>query len=147
MRHNDFCINEEGVEKVQGDVRHVLLVDDDALFLETLALVLAGDPSVDVVGTASNGIEAVRVVGELRPDVVTMDIDMPLMDGIAATRAIAKRYPETCVVTITGSTSSDRIAAARAAGASGHVTKSDVVDELPAALHAACPSGTRARAA
>ncbi len=72
---------------------------------------------------------------------------MPVLDGVAATRAIAERFPEVCVVTITASTAAERILEARAAGASGHVPKARIADELPAAIHAACASGRARRAA
>jgi DNA-binding NarL/FixJ family response regulator len=129
------------------ELRRVLLVDDDALFLESLALLLESDPAIVVAGQALNGLEAVELVGTLRPDVVTMDIDMPVMDGVEATRAIAERYPETCVLTVTASTSNERIGEAEAAGASGHVSKSRVLDDLLHAIHVACPAGATARAA
>jgi DNA-binding NarL/FixJ family response regulator len=131
----------------ERQVRRVLLVDDDMLFLEALGALLGADPTIEVVGRATHGLDALRLVEELRPDVVTMDIDMPVMDGVEATRAIVERYPETCVVTITASTSPEHIAEVRAAGASGHIVKEHVPDELPDAIHAACPRGTPARAA
>ncbi|MDQ3823276.1 MAG: response regulator transcription factor [Actinomycetota bacterium] len=130
-----------------AEVRRVVLVDDDAAFLEALEALLADDPAIAVVGKAHDGREALGLVAELRPDVVTMDIDMPVMDGVVATRAIAEHHPETCVVTITSSTSAERIDEARAAGASAHVMKSRIADELPAAIHAACEAGVSRRAA
>ena len=132
---------------MDAKVRRVLLVDDDARFLEALEALLADDPAVAVVGTAHDGAEALRLVAELRPDVVTMDIDMPVLDGVEATRAIAAEFPDVCVVTITASTSPERIEEARAAGASGHVSKSRVAEQLPAAIHAACAAAVGRRAA
>ena len=126
-----------------AELRRVLLVDDDAAFAEALEALLAHDPGIEVVGRAYDGLHGLRLVAELRPDVVTMDIDMPVMDGVAATAAIAERFPETCVVTITSSTSPERIAQAQAAGASGHVMKSRVADDLPAAIHTACAALAR----
>ena len=127
--------------------RRVLLVDDDAMFLKALIALLERDSTIDVVGTAANGAEALRRVGELRPEVVTMDIDMPVMDGVEATRRISARYPDVCIVTISASTSPQRVDEARAAGAAGHVAKARAVEDLAAAIHAACPSGETARAA
>ena len=132
---------------MDAEVTRVLLVDDDARFLEALEALLADDPAIAIVGTARDGAEALRLVADLLPDVVTMDIDMPVMDGVAATQAIAERFPDVCVVTITASTAPERIAEAQAVGASAHVPKSRIADELPAAIHAACAAGSARRAA
>lgn len=71
----------------------VLIVDDSALVRKLLRDVITGDPDMEVVGTASNGIEAIRAVSELKPDVVTMDINMPEMDGITALEYIMRKHP------------------------------------------------------
>jgi len=71
----------------------VLIVDDSALVRKLLRDVISGDPSMEVVGTASNGVEAIRAVAELEPDVVTMDIHMPEMDGLTALEYIMRKHP------------------------------------------------------
>ena len=76
----------------------VLIVDDSALVRKLLSDVISGDPDMEVVGTASNGVEAIRAVTELEPDVVTMDIHMPEMDGITALEYIMRKHPLPVVV-------------------------------------------------
>jgi len=76
----------------------VLIVDDSALVRKLLRDIIGGDPEMEVVGTASNGIEAIRMVGELDPDVVTMDIHMPEMDGLTALEYIMKKSPRPVVM-------------------------------------------------
>ncbi len=71
----------------------VLIVDDSALVRKLLRDVIAGDPEMEVVGTASNGVEAIRAVTEFKPDVVTMDIHMPEMDGLTALEYIMRKHP------------------------------------------------------
>ena len=71
----------------------VLIVDDSALVRKLLRDVISGDPDMEVVGTASNGVEAIRAVAELEPDVVTMDIHMPEMDGLTALEYIMRKHP------------------------------------------------------
>ena len=117
----------------RGTVR-ILIADDHRLFAESLARSLGFDPRIDVVGLARNGVEAVRLVRELAPDVVLMDLRMPLLDGVEATRQIHAANPRTTVFVLTGSESADEIAEARAAGAAGYLTKDRTTDELTDAL-------------
>ena len=79
----------------------VLLVDDQPLVRQVLTRVLADYPDVEVVGQAASGDEAVSSVGTLRPHVIVMDIRMPKMDGITATREIKNRYPEVQILALT----------------------------------------------
>jgi len=101
----------------------VLVVDDHALFAEALMLTLAIDDRIEVVGCASNGAEAVSFAEALRPDVVLMDVHMPSMDGIEATRRVRRISPRSQVVMVTGARSSEVAAHALAAGASRYLTK------------------------
>ena len=108
----------------------VLIADDHRLFAEALRAILDAEPSVDVVGLAASGAEAVRQSAELEPDVVLMDISMPGLDGFEATRRILAEQPETQVLMVTGSDARQDFDAARIAGAAGYVTKDRIAAEL-----------------
>ena len=104
----------------------VLVADDHRLFAEALAALLGSDGRIDVVGSARNGAEAVDFARKLRPDVVLMDIGMPVMDGIEATSRIMSWLPEARVVVLTAHGSPEEVESALLAGAVGCVTKDDV---------------------
>jgi len=108
----------------------VLIADDHRLFAEALEVILAADPRLSVVGHAADGEEAVRLAEELHPDVVLMDISMPVMDGIEAARAIRERDGDACILMLTGSNSRADVDGARRAGAAGYVTKDRIASEL-----------------
>jgi len=108
----------------------VLIADDHRLFAEALEVILAGDPRIAVVGRAADGEEAVRLAKELHPDVVLMDISMPVMDGIEAARAIRREDGDACILMLTGSNSRADVDGARQAGAAGYVTKDRIASEL-----------------
>jgi two-component system nitrate/nitrite response regulator NarL len=108
----------------------VLIADDHRLFAEALEVILAGDPRLSVVGHAADGEEAVRLAKELHPDVVLMDISMPVMDGIEAARAIREQDGDACILMLTGSNSRADVDGARRAGAAGYVTKDRIASEL-----------------
>ena len=108
----------------------VLIADDHHLFAEALEAILATDPRLTVVGHARTGHEAVVHTRELEPDVVLMDISMPGMDGIEATRIIREERPRACVLVLTGSNSRTDVDRARRAGAAGYVTKDRIAAEL-----------------
>jgi len=101
----------------------VLVVDDHVLFAEALMLTLGIDDRIEVVGSASTGVEAVSLAEALRPDVVLMDLHMPSMDGIEATRRVRKVSPGSRVVIVTASRLREIAAAALAAGAERCLTK------------------------
>jgi DNA-binding NarL/FixJ family response regulator len=119
---------------VAGNQVRVLIADDQRLFAEALEAILTTDGRIAVMGRAANGEEAVALVRDDRPDVVLMDIAMPVLDGIAATEAIAKETPETRVVVLTGSDSPEDIRRAQAAGAAGYVTKDQLAGDLVRAI-------------
>ena len=108
----------------------VLIADDHRLFAEALEAILAGDDRMTVVAYASDGLEAVRLARELRPDVVLMDISMPVMDGIEAAEKIREDVPNACILMLTGSNSRTDVDRARQAGAAGYVTKDRIAAEL-----------------
>jgi len=116
-----------------GAVR-VLLVDDDDLMRAGLRAVLSSDARVEVVGEAGNGSAAVEQVCALRPDVVLMDVRMPDLDGIAATREVLASSPEVKVVILTTFEQDDYIFGALHAGASGFLLKRTGPEELLAAI-------------
>ena len=111
-------------------VIRVLIADDHRLFAEALEAILAGDDRIKVVGHAGDGREAVRLASELKPDVVLMDISMPVLDGIEAARQISKADGSACILMLTGSNSRSDVDRARKAGAAGYVTKDRIAAEL-----------------
>ena len=114
----------------------VLLVDDHAVFRRGLALVLAAEPDIEVVGEASHGAEAVDRAGELQPHVVLMDVRMPGMNGIEATRRIRQAQPAVRVAMLTGSTEEDDLLASLRAGATGYLLKEVAIEEIAPAVRA-----------
>jgi len=114
----------------------VLVADDHALMRMGLKSLLETQPDIETVGEASDGGEAVRKAKKLRPDVVIMDIMMPGVDGIAATREIAEALPGVKVLILTTSTSSDELNQALQSGAAGAVLKSEANRRLLAAIRA-----------
>ena len=101
----------------------VLVVDDHALFAEALMLTLGIDDRIQVVGSAASGTEAVSLAQALHPDVILMDVHMPTMDGIEATRHVRRVSPRSRVVVVTGARSPELRAHAMAAGAERLLTK------------------------
>lgn len=108
----------------------VLIADDHRLFAEALEAILGGEQRIEVVGHAGDGREAVRLSQELKPDVVLMDISMPVMDGIDAAKAIRAEDGGTRVLMLTGSNARADVDRARRAGAAGYVTKDRIAAEL-----------------
>ena len=113
----------------------VLLVDDDDLMRAGLRAVLSSDDSIEVVGEAVDGRDAVGRVGRSRPDVVLMDVRMPRLDGISATREIAEAAPDARVLILTTFEEDDYIFGALSAGASGFLLKRSRPEDLIAAIH------------
>ncbi|MEU1882640.1 response regulator transcription factor [Streptosporangium sp. NPDC020072] len=114
----------------------VLVADDQAVVREGLVLLLGLLPDVEVVGSAGDGLEALRLVAELRPDVVLMDLRMPRMDGVEATREIRAAFPATQVVVLTTYADDESVFAALRAGARGFLTKSAGAEEIGRAVAA-----------
>jgi DNA-binding NarL/FixJ family response regulator len=115
----------------------VVLADDQAVVREGLVTLLGLLPGVDVVGAGADGVDAVRLVGEHRPDVLLVDLRMPRCDGVEATRLVGQRFPETEVVVLTTYADDESVLAALQAGARGYLTKDADAEAIARALHAA----------
>jgi DNA-binding NarL/FixJ family response regulator len=111
-------------------VARVLLVDDQTLFRTGLARLLEGDPRIEIVGQASDGAEAVIQAEKLQPDVVLMDLKMPNVDGIEATRQMIAANPNTRVLILTTFETDNHVIQALKAGASGYVLKDSLVEAI-----------------
>jgi DNA-binding NarL/FixJ family response regulator len=112
----------------------VVLADDHALVRDALQLIITDTPDLEVVGQAGTGTDAVRLAGELHPDVVVMDIRMPGMDGIEATRLITTSPGSTRVVVLTTFDDDDYVYGALRAGASGFLVKDMALDDIIGAI-------------
>src|SRR5947208_443943 len=115
----------------------VLIVDDHRMVREGLRVFLGHDPELVIVGEAADGFGAVEEARHLRPDVVLMDLHLPQMDGISATRLIRRDAPETKVIILTGMPNSARVFEAMRAGASGFLLKDAEAGEVCSAIRAA----------
>jgi DNA-binding NarL/FixJ family response regulator len=134
---------------VVGVIR-VLLVDDDPLVRSALSLMLGGQSDIDVVGEAAHGEAGLALVGELEPDVVLMDIRMPVMDGLEATKALHERPSPPSVVVLTTFDADDHVVRAIAAGADGFLLKDTPPGDIVSAIRTVAagdamlsPSATR----
>ena len=108
----------------------VLVVDDHPMFAQAIELLIQREEGLEILGSVSSGEEALEAVLRARPDVVLMDIDLPGMDGIEATRRIRSEHPDIQVVAITGFHEHDVIARAIQAGACGYVPKTEAPDRV-----------------
>jgi DNA-binding NarL/FixJ family response regulator len=115
----------------------IVLADDHAVVRQGLKMFLALDPELEVVGEAANGAQALEQVALLKPDVVLMDLKMPVMDGLTAIGRIRSAYPETEVVAVTSVLEDAAIIDAVRAGAIGYLLKDTEADELCRAIKAA----------
>ncbi len=115
----------------------ILLVDDHSVVRQGLRMFLALDPELEVIGEAADGAEAVRMARELKPDVVLMDMLMPVMDGVAATAAIRRELPDTEVIALTSVLEDEKVIGAVRAGAIGYLLKDTEADDLRRAIKAA----------
>ncbi|MDQ8179323.1 response regulator transcription factor [Pelagicoccus sp. SDUM812005] len=114
----------------------IVLVDDQALFLEGLRTLLSLEPSLEIVGECLNGQEALEACRRLKPSIVLMDLNMPVLDGVAATKAIKAEMPEVNVLTLTTFDDDERVFEALKAGSSGYLLKDTPSRQLVEAIRA-----------
>jgi DNA-binding NarL/FixJ family response regulator len=120
----------------------VLIVDDHAVVRRGLEQLIASAPDLEIVGSAADGEEAVRLAGEQTPDVILMDLSMPLLDGVEATRRIIAATPGVHVVVLTSFDDQRRILDALSAGATGYLLKDAEPDAVLAAIRTAVEGGS-----
>jgi two-component system nitrate/nitrite response regulator NarL len=114
----------------------ILLAEDDESFLEAISLLLEQDDRFVVAGRARNGREAVSLAEEVAPDAVVVDIEMPVLDGVEATRRLREVVPDLPIVAVSGHDYEERVLEIRQAGADDYVRKARLAEELPRALAA-----------
>jgi NarL family two-component system response regulator LiaR len=122
---------------MNGQKTRVMLVDDHAVVRSGLSAFLSVNPDLELVGEAENGEQAVVRAGILKPDVILMDLMMPVMDGVAATRAIKKQNPGIQIIALTSFQEDELVQNALKAGAVGYLMKNVTARELAAAIRAA----------
>lgn len=115
----------------------VLLVDDHSLFRDGLGRILNSQTNFEVVGEATNGLEAIDAVQKLQPELILMDVTMPVCDGLEATKQIKKEYPGVTIVMLTVSDENDKLFEAIRSGAQGYLLKSIRREEMLALLQGA----------
>lgn len=115
----------------------ILLCDDQPLFREALRTLLSLQPDFEIVGEAANGIEAIQLAEKHRPTVVLMDLQMPVLDGVAATRKLREAFPECCVIALTTFSDDERVFEGLRAGAVGYLLKDTFPEKLFEAIRVA----------
>jgi len=120
----------------------VVVVDDQPLVRAGFSKILEREPDIDIVGEAADGVEALEVVGRLRPDVVLMDVRMPRLDGLAATEGLRSTVPEARVVVLTTYDLDEYVLRALRAGACGFLLKDVPAELVPGAVRAAASGDT-----
>src|ERR1700749_744264 len=132
-----------------GTPLRIVIADDQASVREGLVLLLGGLPSIDVVGAAADGEQALALVAEHDPDAILLDLHMPVLDGIGATRRLAAEHPGVAVVILTTYADDESVLDALRAGARSYLTKDADRADIARALQAAAggPSGPAPRAA
>jgi len=122
-----------------GENIRILLVDDHVAARASLAIVLRQEGNMEIIGEASDGQMAVELTQELHPDVIIMDIRMPVLDGIEATRRITSGCPDTQVIGFTMNSETNLVDAMQKAGAAVCLSKSDPIADLITAIRTCCP--------
>ena len=126
-----------------GKPIRVILVDDHPVVREGLNRILEHSRDIEIVGEASDGVEAVEVASQLKPDVIVMDVLMPRLDGVEACREIMENLPDTRVIMLTASTEKDAVIEAVAAGATGYLQKYSGGQDLEEAIRSVAAGGLR----
>jgi DNA-binding NarL/FixJ family response regulator len=108
----------------------VLLADDDRGFLESLRLLIDGQPHLSVAGTAADGLAAIELAESLDPDAVVIDLHMPLLDGVSAVARLRRDHPSLCLIALTGDAAPELHNAVREAGADEVLLKSELLEVL-----------------
>src|SRR5690606_9850851 len=142
---SSLCVSGQSARRrvsVSGERVRVVVADDHDLFREGLRQLLETVPSVEIVGEAADGQQAIELVAKLDPDVVLMDINMPRMDGIRATEFIVKHYPRTAVVVLTMYQDDEYAIHAIRAGAKSYLLKNSRSEEVIEAIHVAASGGS-----
>ncbi|MBI4333898.1 MAG: response regulator transcription factor [Chloroflexi bacterium] len=127
-------------------VRRVMVVDDHPVVRDGIRAMLAGQPGIEVVGSAGSGEEAIEKAGELKPDVILMDIRIPGMSGIEATRRIKEQFPQVAVIVLTMYDSETYVVEALRAGAAGYLVKDSSRELLCSAIEAVVSGGAMVQA-
>jgi CheY-like chemotaxis protein len=122
-----------------GTKIRVLLVDDHTVMRQGLALLLESEPDITIVGQAADGHEAVELAGQLLPDVILMDVSLPKLNGIDATRTIHTDWPNIRIIGLSMFEEKERAEAMRDAGACAYLIKSGPSEQLIAAIRGDCP--------
>jgi len=127
-----------GFNEVHGSAAlRVVVADDQASVREGLVLLLGGLPGIDVVGAAADGEQALELVAEYKPDAILLDLHMPVLDGIAATRRLTAEHPGVAIVILTTYVDDNSVLDALRAGARSYLTKDADRTDIARALHAA----------
>jgi two-component system nitrate/nitrite response regulator NarL len=114
----------------------ILVAEDDETALEVIAVLLEQDGRYAIAGRAPNGLEAINLAKRVEPDAVVMDIEMPVLDGVEATRQLHERWPDLPIIAISGHDYEERVLEIRNAGARDYVRKARLASELPQVLAA-----------
>jgi len=114
----------------------ILLVDDHAILRDGLRAILQNEPDIEVIGEAASGRQALELVGKLSPDVIVMDVGMPDLNGVEATRQIVSADPKIRVIALSAYGEKQFVLAMLQAGAAGYMVKAEAGDELVRAIHA-----------
>ena len=139
-------LNSESIHPSPGLSRpaavRVLVVEDFAAFRQFICLTLGNSPDLRVIGEASDGLEALQMAVELRPDLILLDIGLPSLNGIEVARQMRSLVPESIIIFLTQESSADVVQEALSLGARGYVSKDTVADDLFAAAEAALSGNT-----